>query len=511
MAIPATPTNFYVQTGNNEILVSWDISVGATSYTVNRSLDGVNYTLLATVSPNQYLDLAVTQGTQYFYQVASVNVDGTSPFTTPQSGVPTVSGEMSLGAIRLAAQQRADRVNSNFVTLPEWNSYINQAQYELYDLLITAYEDYSVAQPITFVADGSTFSFPLPNGVNYNAAPGYYKLLGVDLALNSSANGYVTVNKFNFIDRNRFVYPNTASTIYGVFNLQYRVMGSNMMFIPTPSGGQNLRIWYVPRLPQLLKDTDVTTIGVSGWIEYVIVRAAKYALDKEESDTTKFDQQLLFLKTRIEEAAQNRDAGRPDTISDVRQGSWSDGWSGGSNGAVGGFMLAPALAFNNVAYHGWGNTVFSAQGALVCLTAVIAAAYFLNLHNRELSRRIGLAFISDLIARSSTTLLGHISKIVSLSAQKQVLRFCASRVVAFVTNIKAICNGAFKKLVGMASGNPPMNSYAESRSTVGKEAALPIPTAVGLDNFTHKSIFNREFPSHSKSLRASDTCVKRIS
>jgi len=219
--------------------------------------------------------------------------------------------------------------------------------FELYDLLITVYEDLYVATPVAFVADGTTFLYPLPNGSNtFNngingqsfTPPPFYKLIGVDLALNNANNAYVTVNKFNFSDRNRFVYPNTASTIYGVFNLQYRLLGLNQIeFIPTPSGGQNLRLWYIPRLTELLQDTDTTNTGISGWIEYVIVRAAKYALDKEESDTSKLDQQIVFLKGRIEESAANRDAGNPDTISNVNNGNWANGWNGGRNGAIGGF------------------------------------------------------------------------------------------------------------------------------------------------------------------------------
>lgn len=353
MAIPAIPTNMYVQSANQQILISWDLSAGATSYVIQRSLDNVTFTMLVTVSRSplatSYLDTAVVLGTQYWYQVSAASTDGQSGYTTPQAAVPTPTSEMSLSQIRLAAMQRADRVNSNFVTVPEWRSYINQAMFELYDLLITVYEDYYVATPIQFVCDGNTFLYPLPNGSNtfLNALnlsqtitpKPYYKLLGVDLALNNATNAYVTVPKFNFQDRNRFVYPNTASTIYGVFNMQYRVMGNNLEFIPTPSANQAIRLWYVPRITELLQDTDITTTGISGWIEYVIVRAAKYALDKEESDSSVLTQELLFLKQRIEQSAANRDIGNPDTISDTRNGNgWGgDGNGSGFNGGIGGF------------------------------------------------------------------------------------------------------------------------------------------------------------------------------
>lgn len=353
MAIPGVPTNFFVQTANQQNLASWNLSPGATSYIVSRSEDNVTYTTIATVSGSplatSYLDTAVTLGTQYWYQIAALNISGQSIFTAPQSVIPSPTGEMCLSQIRLQAQQRADRVNSQFVSMPEWNTYINQAMFELYDLLVTVYEDLYVATPVQFMTDGSTFLYDLPNGSNtflnginpnitFTPEP-FYKLLGVDLSIQNSNNGYVTINKFNFIDRNRFVYPNTASTIYGVFNLQYRMLGKQIEFIPTPTANQGVRLWYIPRLKELLQDTDITTTGISGWIEYVIVRAAKYALDKEESDTTKLDQQILFLKGRIEETAANRDAGQPDKISSTRtnSGQWGSGPNTGWNGSSGGY------------------------------------------------------------------------------------------------------------------------------------------------------------------------------
>jgi len=345
-AFPGIPNNVYVQQGNNSVYLSWDISAGATNYDVYRSTDGVTFTLLASPTLNNYTDSSVVLGTLYYYTVDSSNVTGTSPQTVPQLIVPAPVGEMSLLQLRTMAMQRADRVNSQFVTIPEWNAFINQAMYELYDLIITVYEDYFKAPSATFLCNGNQSIFPLPDGVS-NAftndagtqfvPPSFYKMLGLDLALNTANNAWVTVNRYNFVDRNRFVYPNTASTIYGVFNLQYRPMGNNLELIPTPSGGQKLRIQYIPRLPVLLRDTDLTTIGFSGWLQYVIIRAAKYALDKEESDTSTLSEEILFLKSRIEETAFNRDVGMADTISDTRQGNWQDGWGGGRNGAIGGW------------------------------------------------------------------------------------------------------------------------------------------------------------------------------
>ncbi len=343
MAAPATPSGYYLQSYNQQNYLLWSQVASATSYSVKRSTDNITYTEIATPTTFYYLDTAVTEGTQYWYKIAATNSDGTSDYTLSQDCVPTETSEMSLAQARLYAQQRADRVNSNFVTLPEWNLYINQAMMELYDLLITTYEDYGIAAPAAFYTDGSTNLYSLPNGTltfkdtngaDFVADP-FYKLRGVDLGVNTGPNGWVTMKKFTFNDRNKYFYPNSASTIYGVFNAQYRLMGNKIMFIPVPSSGQPIRLWYIPRLPYLLQETDMTSISISGWVEYIVVEAAIKAIMKEEGDISALQMQKDALITRITAAAHNRDANEPDHIADTRNnGPW--GFQGPTSGGFGG-------------------------------------------------------------------------------------------------------------------------------------------------------------------------------
>lgn len=270
-----------------------------------------------------------------------------SAYSAPVSAVPAMSGEMSLGELRLRAQQRADRVNSDFLTKTEWNFNINNSLFELYDLLIDIYEDYFLSPPYQFTTNGSSTRYPLPNGVltftntetnTVEIAPPFYKLWGVDLAANTTPQGYVTMRKFNPLDRNKYFYPNSQSTIYGVFNAQYRLLDKYIEFIPVPSGNQFIRLRYFPRMATLLADSDLTTSGVSGWLEYVIVDAAIKALTKEESDTTSLKMDKAALKLRIEAGAKNRDAGWPDTIQDSRSGGTGGlGYGGGWGGTQGGW------------------------------------------------------------------------------------------------------------------------------------------------------------------------------
>lgn len=350
MAVPYQVQNLVAQQTDGNILLTWNGSLSATSYQVQRGTDGVNFTNLGAAIPGvQLIDSYPGVGIQFYYQVLAQNGSGNAPASSAVSMVTAPPGEMSLGELRLRAQQKADRVNSAFVLNSEWNFNIRLAMYELYDLLITTYEDYNIAAPAFINTNGTAFQYALPDGAtNYlggtlggiSGAPAarLYKISGIDLGVNTSNNAWVTIHRFDWIDRNNYVYPNSTSTIYGVYNMRYRQMGNNLNIIPTPAGNQQLRLWYAPVLPALLADTDLTTIGWSGWLSYVITRAAKYALDKEEgSDTTKLDAELNFLKTRIEQTAANRDQGQPDTISNTRRDPVYGGGFSNDGGANGGW------------------------------------------------------------------------------------------------------------------------------------------------------------------------------
>lgn len=339
MAAPAIPQNLTVQQANGQVLVKCDQVAGATSYPIQRSVDNVTFSLLASPTTPSYLDTTVTVNTQYFYKIASSN--GTvSAYTNSQSVIPTISGKMSLGELRLRSKQRADREESQFVTDPEWNSYINQSYFELYDLLVTAYEDYYIAAPAIFQTTGQSQLYPLPDGITqfydqtmtqFVAKP-FYKLKGVDCGLSANADSWISIHKYNFIDRNRYIFPNLTSTYLGVFNLRYRVLDNNLSFIPNPAGNQLMRLWYIPRMTELLQDTDIVD-GVSGWTEYIIIDAAIKALQKEESPVETLAAQKQAIIDRIQAAAMNRDAGEPDTISNTR--SWADRYGSGGDGSEG--------------------------------------------------------------------------------------------------------------------------------------------------------------------------------
>lgn len=86
-ATPPAPTNLVATPASTQVTLTWDAVGGATSYIVKRSTtSGSGYTQVGTPSSNTFTDTGLTDGTTYYYVVASVNGSG------PGSNSPQVSG-----------------------------------------------------------------------------------------------------------------------------------------------------------------------------------------------------------------------------------------------------------------------------------------------------------------------------------------------------------------------------------------------------------------------------------
>lgn len=214
---------------------------------------------------------------------------------------------VTLSSLRSQVRQRADMVNSTFVSDAEVNQYINNSVAELYDILIQKFgNEYNITSSnITTVAGTDTYNLPSD----------FYKLVGVDLLV--SGTDYVSLLPFMFIERNRW-NGTTARTAFGVSGLRYHLIGSTVRFVPMPDAAQTIKLWYIPYISELGNDA-ATLDGVNGYEEYVIIDAAIKCLQKEESDVTVLALQKQAMLQRIESAAENRDAGMGDRVSDVRR------------------------------------------------------------------------------------------------------------------------------------------------------------------------------------------------
>jgi len=198
--------------------------------------------------------------------------------------------------IRTKARERADMVNSSFVTDSELNGYASASYAELYDLLIQSGLVYFTPGNQTITATGAE-TYALPS--DYYGTVGVSRLTGGD---------YVPLAEYMITERHKYENRSGDATMYSP-------QGSNISILPAPASGTYRHI-YIPAPADLTSDSD-TVDGVSGWEEHIVVDAARKMLQKEESDVRTLVADLMRLKERIEEAAQNRAWATPRRITDV--------------------------------------------------------------------------------------------------------------------------------------------------------------------------------------------------
>lgn len=206
--------------------------------------------------------------------------------------------------LRERARQRADMERSQYISDTEIDGYLQQSWFELYDILVSRFEDYYSTTVTSTVASGSS-EITLPAD--------FYKLRGVDYKLDGST--YATVRSFNFLERNKRA-RNFDRLIAGRRNLVYRIMGSKLLLLPENDAAGDYRIWYIPRCATFVNDSTNVN-NVLDFDEYIVVDVAIKMLSKEESDIAPLLAEKAALKVRIESMASNRDAGEPATVQDV--------------------------------------------------------------------------------------------------------------------------------------------------------------------------------------------------
>ena len=88
---PSAPSNLAATGGSTQVALTWTAGSGATSYNVYRGTTsgGESSTAIATgITSTSYTDTTVTNGTKYYYEVASVNASGTSGKSNEASATP---------------------------------------------------------------------------------------------------------------------------------------------------------------------------------------------------------------------------------------------------------------------------------------------------------------------------------------------------------------------------------------------------------------------------------------
>src|SRR5207249_580138 len=106
---PAAPSNLTAgAVSTSEIDLTWTNNASnATGVAVKRSMDGINYTVIATVgsSVTSYSNTGLTAGTKYYYRAQASNAAGLSAFsnvaaaTTPSLSLPAAPSNLTATAV----------------------------------------------------------------------------------------------------------------------------------------------------------------------------------------------------------------------------------------------------------------------------------------------------------------------------------------------------------------------------------------------------------------------------
>lgn len=242
----------------------------------------------------------------------------------------------TLADLRLAAQQRCDRVNGPMTT-QEWNSYVNGSLGALYRLLTSTYDDYNV-QAYSFTLAGGDGGNTLAVGFG-STVPLFDKIRSLSRVVSSTAGTmsaqYVPVIRADsFLDFDALSAP-TMSSYYGTaIGVKYMLYGTMLEIRPAASSAASYLMRYVPVFVKLVEDADTidgTWMATSGIEEFVVLDSAAKALIKEESldSANLILQQCAILKTEILGQFAQRDDNQPGRIQDTksaRRGGYGGRW-----------------------------------------------------------------------------------------------------------------------------------------------------------------------------------------
>ncbi|HTJ79864.1 MAG TPA: discoidin domain-containing protein [Rariglobus sp.] len=107
VSAPSTPTGLAAIGGNAFVSLTWSSVSNATTYTIKRSLDGTNYSILATdVQGTSYTDTDLVNGTTYHYKISANNNSGTSADSAQTDGLagqlPSPWQSQDIGSVGVA-------------------------------------------------------------------------------------------------------------------------------------------------------------------------------------------------------------------------------------------------------------------------------------------------------------------------------------------------------------------------------------------------------------------------
>jgi len=218
-----------------------------------------------------------------------------------------VAALVTLLETRNLAKLYANQRSSAFMTDADWDSLINAARAEFYDLLVDSrgHEYFEKLASLATTAGSQIVAMPAD----------HYETLSIILRW-----GAQQLEEVDALDHlgDQVGYRNWNSWAYQSPKA-FREQGQLYEFFPTPSAVTALEIRYIPAAQTLVGD-PATFDSVNGWHKLVAARAALEALGLQAMPTAATNAIYEREKERIENLASKRAAAHPSSIRDVRYG-----------------------------------------------------------------------------------------------------------------------------------------------------------------------------------------------
>lgn len=149
-------------------------------------------------------------------------------------------------------------------------------------------------------------------GVSLYALPADFDHL---ISLDLSANGVKSwLLAYEMHERPALSDP---SQTYEGIPFTYRLRGSNIEYLPVPSGIYTSTLWYVPNATQFANDSQLYDT-ISRLDDYLIAYASRFVAVRDSNAQLKGDCDALLAEFRedLQKAARNRDKNSPSRIVD---------------------------------------------------------------------------------------------------------------------------------------------------------------------------------------------------
>lgn len=204
-------------------------------------------------------------------------------------------------------------IQANF-TDSDLNWAINDAQQYVATEISQVDEQYFVATtPTVITTIGGQRFYPL--------ATDFWKMTRLE-----DVNTGLRLEFASFSDLDNF-YANSIPPLVSINQAGYQaaIIGNSVAFTPTPAAsGIQAQYWYVPILPDMTADTDITSIPRQ-FVDLLAMKAAIDAMIKDEDDTTALQAMYNVRYNQLVRTTRDRQQQNPKHV--TRVASPTTGWS----------------------------------------------------------------------------------------------------------------------------------------------------------------------------------------